>query len=58
MYDQLPVLCICLYILIQMVEGVPPFSKSPEEIAKLMTLDDKRLALKMKSKSFPPDLKK
>ncbi|CAA2992662.1 serine threonine- kinase HT1-like isoform X1 [Olea europaea subsp. europaea] len=45
-------------LLYEMVEGVPPFSKSPEEIAKLMTLDDKRLALKMKSKSFPPDLKK
>jgi len=44
-------------ILYEMVEGVPPFSKSPEETAKLMSLDDKRTALKMKSKSFPLDLK-
>ncbi|KAL2507175.1 Integrin-linked protein kinase family [Forsythia ovata] len=44
-------------ILYEMVEGIPPFhSKYPEETAKLMCLDDKR-PLKMKSKSYPPELK-
>ncbi|XP_073029591.1 integrin-linked protein kinase 1 isoform X2 [Primulina eburnea] len=41
----------------EMIEGVRPFSsKSPEEAAKLICLEEKRPAFKSKSK-YPPDLR-
>lgn len=43
----------------QMSEGVQPFHpKSPEEAARLICLEGKRPALKVKSKGYPPDLRK
>ncbi|KHG01677.1 shkD [Gossypium arboreum] len=45
-------------ILYEMIEGVVPFHpKPPEEILKLMCLEEKRPPLKTKSKSYPPELK-
>ncbi|KAL8487261.1 hypothetical protein ACS0TY_023339 [Phlomoides rotata] len=45
-------------MLYEMMEGSPPFSsKSPEDAAKMMCLEDKRPIFKSKSKSFPSDLK-
>lgn len=44
-------------ILYEMIEGVQPFQKSPEEAAKMMCLEGKRPQMKIKSKSYPPDLK-
>lgn len=42
----------------QMMEGVPPFHlKSTEEAVKLMCLEGKRPPFKIKTKSYPPDLK-
>jgi hypothetical protein len=41
-----------------MIEGTPPFHpKSPEEISKMMALEDKRPAFKLKPKHYPSDLK-
>ncbi|KAJ7947430.1 Ankyrin-kinase [Quillaja saponaria] len=45
-------------ILHEMIEGIQPFHpKPPEEALKLMCLEGKRPTLKMKTKSYPPDLK-
>ncbi|KAJ7980621.1 Ankyrin-kinase [Quillaja saponaria] len=45
-------------ILYEMIEGIQPFHpKSPEEALKLMSLEGKRPSLKIKTKSYPPDLK-
>ncbi|PPR87023.1 hypothetical protein GOBAR_AA33667 [Gossypium barbadense] len=45
-------------ILYEMIEGVVPFHpKPPEEILKLMCLEEKRPPIKTKSKSYPPELK-
>lgn len=41
-----------------MIEGIPPFHpKSPDEILNLMCLGGKRPQFKIKTKSYPPDLK-
>ncbi|CAA0818431.1 Integrin-linked protein kinase family [Striga hermonthica] len=45
-------------MLYEMMEGAPPFSsKSPDEAAKLICLEEKRPSFKSKSKSFPLELK-
>ncbi|EPS72596.1 hypothetical protein M569_02160 [Genlisea aurea] len=45
-------------ILYEMMEGSPPFcSKSPEESARIICLEEKRPTIKSKSKSFPQELK-
>lgn len=45
-------------ILYEMIEGTPPFHpKSPEEVSKMMALEDKRPAFKLKPKHYPSDLK-
>ncbi|MBA0749299.1 hypothetical protein Gogos_003246, partial [Gossypium gossypioides] len=45
-------------ILYEMIEGVVPFHpKPPEEILKLMCLEEKRPPIKTKSKTYPPELK-
>ncbi|KZV52596.1 hypothetical protein F511_24793 [Dorcoceras hygrometricum] len=45
-------------ILYEMMEGTPLLvSKSPEEAAKLICLDEMRPTFKTKSKSFPPELR-
>ncbi|KAF8402412.1 hypothetical protein HHK36_013367 [Tetracentron sinense] len=45
-------------ILYEMIEGVPAFHpKAPEDVAKMICLERKRPPFKIKSKSYPPDLK-
>ncbi|XP_004504203.1 integrin-linked protein kinase 1-like [Cicer arietinum] len=45
-------------IVYEMIEGIPPFHpKSPDEILNLMCLGGKRPQFKIKTKSYPPDLK-
>ncbi|KAI5384714.1 Integrin-linked protein kinase 1 [Lathyrus oleraceus] len=45
-------------VVYEMIEGVPPFHpKPPEEALKLMCLEGKRPQFKIKTKSYPPDLK-
>ncbi|KAF6164620.1 hypothetical protein GIB67_032848 [Kingdonia uniflora] len=45
-------------ILYEMVEGVPPFHpKSPEDVVKMICLEGLRPPFKIKSKSYPQDLK-
>jgi hypothetical protein len=41
-----------------MIEGIPPFHPKPaEEALKLLCLEGKRPTFKIKTKSYPPDLK-
>lgn len=41
-----------------MIEGAPPFHpKSAEDVAKMICLEGMRPPIKLKSKSYPPDLK-
>ncbi|XP_077225674.1 integrin-linked protein kinase 1-like isoform X2 [Tasmannia lanceolata] len=45
-------------IVYEMIEGVPAFHpKSPEEASQLICLEGMRPTFKLKSKSYPPDLK-
>ncbi|AET04420.1 integrin-linked kinase family protein [Medicago truncatula] len=45
-------------IVYEMIEGIPPFHPKPaEEALKLMCLEGKRPQFKIKTKSYPPDLK-
>ncbi|GFP87136.1 serine/threonine-protein kinase ctr1 [Phtheirospermum japonicum] len=45
-------------MLYEMMEGSPPFSsKSPDEAAKIICIEEKRPSFKSKSKSFPSELK-
>ncbi|KAA0031537.1 dual specificity protein kinase shkC-like isoform X1 [Cucumis melo var. makuwa] len=45
-------------ILYEMVEGIQPFHpKPPEEVARAICAEGKRPPFKIKSKSYPPDLK-
>lgn len=46
------------FYMAQMIEGVQPFHpKPPEEVVKLMCCEGKRPPLKIKARSYPPDLK-
>ncbi|KAJ8639319.1 hypothetical protein MRB53_016013 [Persea americana] len=45
-------------VLYEMIEGAPPFHpKSAEDVAKMICLEGMRPPIKLKSKSYPPDLK-
>ncbi|KAA0062538.1 dual specificity protein kinase shkC-like isoform X2 [Cucumis melo var. makuwa] len=45
-------------ILYEMVEGIQPFHPKPsEEVARVIYAEGKRPPFKIKSKSYPPDLK-
>lgn len=45
-------------IVYEMIEGIPPFHPKPaEEALKLLCLEGKRPTFKIKTKSYPPDLK-
>lgn len=46
------------FCMAQMIEGVQPFHpKPPEEVVNLMCCEGKRPPLKIKARSYPPDLK-
>ncbi|KAK6930430.1 Protein kinase domain [Dillenia turbinata] len=45
-------------LLYEMIEGIPPFHpKSPGEAVKMISVEGKRPPFKIKTKSYPPDLK-
>ncbi|XP_058101935.1 integrin-linked protein kinase 1-like [Magnolia sinica] len=45
-------------IFYEMIEGAPPFHpKSPEDAAKIISLEGMRPPFKLKSKNYPPDLR-